>query len=122
MIRALQNSEGSNVEKLYRLLNNQIEALEFRVAADSSVINIPLAELQLKEGILIAFIYRKGQFIFPRGGDCILPEDRIVIVSKAMNFEDLDQILLDQAEPRRPVLKGKEPEYTANGLSGEPES
>lgn len=101
VIRALQNSEGSNVEKLYRLLNNQIEALEFRVAPDSSVINIPLVELQLKEGILIAFIYRKGQFIFPRGGDCILPGDRIVIVSKAMNFEDLDQILLDQAEPRK---------------------
>ena len=30
-VRAMQNSLGSNVETLYRIVNNKVEALEFRV-------------------------------------------------------------------------------------------
>lgn len=95
IVRALQNSEGSNVEKLYRLLNNQMEALEFTVSKDSAAIGIPLMDLKLKPDILIAFIFRKGHIIYPGGRDTIQPADRIVVVTKSMNFDDLDDILED---------------------------
>lgn len=39
--RALENSLGSKVETLYKLMNGNAEALEFKVSADCSIINIP---------------------------------------------------------------------------------
>lgn len=47
-IRAMQNSLGSNVETLYKLNDDAVEALEFRVRSTSRVTGIPLQELNLK--------------------------------------------------------------------------
>ena len=41
-IRAMQNSLGSNVETLYKLNDDAVEALEFRVRSTSRVTGIPL--------------------------------------------------------------------------------
>lgn len=43
-VRAMQNSMGSNVETLYKIVQNKAEALEFRVGKDASLIGIPLGE------------------------------------------------------------------------------
>ena len=48
-VRAVQNSLGSNVETLYRLHEDRVEALEFRAKSGSRVLNKPLAELSLKD-------------------------------------------------------------------------
>ncbi|MFQ8954066.1 MAG: hypothetical protein ACLR56_14335 [Oscillospiraceae bacterium] len=47
--RALENSLGSKVETLYKLMNGNAEALEFKVSADCSIINIPFKELHQAE-------------------------------------------------------------------------
>ncbi|MBE6622026.1 MAG: Trk system potassium transporter TrkA [Ruminococcaceae bacterium] len=91
--RALQNSLGSSVETLYKLMEGDAEALEFKVKADPRLTNVPLKELSLKPGTLIAGIIRDRKTIIPGGNDVILPDDRVVIVAAGQRFSDLSDIL-----------------------------
>lgn len=91
--RALENSRGSNVETLYKIADGKAEALEFNVRADSKVIGVPLKELQIKKGILIAGIIRNRKTVIPVGDDMILAGDSVVIVAADQGLRDLDGIL-----------------------------
>ena len=91
--RALENSMGSNVETLYKIADGKAEALEFNVRADSKVIGVPLKELQIKKGILIAGIIRNRKTVIPVGDDMILAGDSVVIVAADHGLRDLDGIL-----------------------------
>lgn len=91
--RALENSKGSNVETLYKIADGKAEALEFNVRADSKVIGVPLKELQIKKGILIAGIIRNRKTVIPVGDDMILAGDSVVIVAADQGLRDLDGIL-----------------------------
>lgn len=92
-VRAMQNSEGSNVDALYHIANDKVEALQFTVRAESQIANIPLVDLALKENVLLAAIMRNGHLIFPRGSDTIVPKDRVILVTTHDNFDDIDDIL-----------------------------
>ena len=92
--RALKNSVGSNVETLYKLMDGKAEALEFNVAPDSDVIDIPLKDLELKPNILIAGIIRGRKTIIPSGNDMILAEDRVIVIAANQRLQDLNDILM----------------------------
>lgn len=93
-VRAMQNSLGSNVETLHRVAGGEAEALEFRVGKNFPMLDVPLKDLSLKPGILIASISRQGKTIIPGGRDVILADDRVVVISTAdSRFEDLSEIL-----------------------------
>ena len=91
--RALQNSLGSNVETLYKLMDGKAEALEFNVRANSAVTDKPLKELKLKPNTLIAGIIRDRKTIIPSGIDCILQGDRVIVLSANHRLQDLSDIL-----------------------------
>ena len=92
--RALQNSLGSNVETLYKLMDERVEALEFRVQTDFPMTNVPLKDMRLKSGILIAGIIRNRKTIIPSGVDVILPGDRVIVLSAASGMHDLSDVLM----------------------------
>ena len=91
--RALENSLGSNVENLYKLMDDGAEALEFNVKDDPRLVRIPLKTLQLKPQVLIAGILRGREPIIPSGEDVILPGDRVVVIAAAGHFRDLADII-----------------------------
>lgn len=91
--RALENSKGSNVETLYKLMDGKAEALEFKVIEDSKVIGIALKDIQLKPNILIAGITRGRKTIIPSGNDMILAGDKVVVISTSQRLHDVDDIL-----------------------------
>ncbi|MBQ7088882.1 MAG: Trk system potassium transporter TrkA [Clostridia bacterium] len=91
--RALENSMGSNVETLYRLMDDGAEALEFNVKDDPRLVNIPLKTLQLKRQVLVAGIIRGREVIIPTGDDVILPRDQVVVITAAGRLNDLSDIL-----------------------------
>lgn len=91
--RALQNSLGSNVETLYKLMDGKAEALEFRVQNDFAALNIPLQEMKIKSGILIAGIIRGRKTIIPAGSDVIQAGDRVIVLAAGMQMNDLSDIL-----------------------------
>ncbi len=92
-IRAMQNSLGSNVETLYRLHEDRVEALEFRAKQSSNVINTPLSDLNLKNDLQIICINRNGRIILPQGGDSIMAGDSVVVITKHKGLSDLNDIV-----------------------------
>ena len=46
-IRAMENSKGSNVETLYKLADNKVEALEFYARSNAGLLGIPLENCKL---------------------------------------------------------------------------
>jgi len=91
--RALENSMGSSVETLYRLMDDGAEALEFKVKDDLRLVRIPLKDLQTKSQVLIAGILRGRDTIIPAGDDVILPGDRVVVITAGRRLNDLADIL-----------------------------
>lgn len=95
-VRALANSEGSAVETLYRILDGQVEALEFiATAAGARTLNVPLKDLRLKKGVLLAAVLRGEETIIPGGMTTIEEGDRVVVVTRTAGLNDLSDILVD---------------------------
>ncbi len=92
-VRAQQNSVGNNIETLYRLLDNRVEALEFNIHETSPVLDIPLIDLDLKPNQLICFIKRGDRVFIPRGQDTIQMGDYVVVVTLEKGLHDIRDIL-----------------------------
>lgn len=91
-VRAKQNSLGNSVTTLYRLVNDRLEAIEFVVRDKADYVDVPLKELKLRSGILIASIVRGNDLIIPRGDDCLKQGDSVVVVTTNTGFHDLSNI------------------------------
>ena len=92
-VRAKKNSMNSNIETLYHMFDSRVEAIEFRVENESNVTNIPLMDLNLKKGLLIAFINRNGSIIIPSGHDSIQVGDTVMIVTTHTGFNSIQDVL-----------------------------
>lgn len=91
-VRALGNKKGSNVLTLYRLVANQVEALEFSTQRPERYHDIPLRDLNIKRDCLVACIIRSGDVIFPNGDSCITLGDNVIVVTTHKSFNDLSDI------------------------------
>ncbi len=90
----MQNSAGSsNVEALHKLVNEQVEALEFKVKKTSPVVGIPLKDMKTRSGVLVATIIRGNRIIIPGGNDVIEEGDSVIVVTTHKLLMDLKDIL-----------------------------
>ena len=92
VVRSKANMRGSTMSFLYRL-ENQVEFITFEINENSNAIDIPLKDLKIKKGMLIASILRNGKMIFPGGSDVIKCNDSVMVVTTASSIEDFDDIL-----------------------------
>lgn len=92
-VRAMHNSMGSNIETLYRMNDNRVEALEFLIKEDCPLIGIPLQEVSLKPNILICSINHKGTITTAQGQSVIRAGDTVVLVTTTTGFHDIRDIL-----------------------------
>ena len=95
-VRAMKNTIGSNVETLYRLVNNRVEALEFVIRQSSPILDIPLEKLSLKKNLLIASIYRDGVLIMPNGQDVMSIGDKVIVVTTNQGLDDISDIVKER--------------------------
>ncbi len=92
--RAKQNAMGNNVETLYKLIEDKVEALEFNVSNNApGLLGIPLRELNLKQNLIICGINRGRRFILPDGETTFLPGDRVIVVAEQARLNDFKDIL-----------------------------
>ncbi len=94
-VRAMENSAGSNIETLYRLVDGQVEALEFVVREDASYLGVPLRDLSLRPNVLVASIVRNRIPIVPDGNSCIEMGDSVIVVTANQRLQDLREIFTD---------------------------
>lgn len=92
-VRAMNSSLGSNIETLYRLNDNRVEALEFSIRADSPVVGIPLQDLPIKPNILICTINHRGSISIPGGQSVIEAGDSVIVVTTSTRLNDIKDIL-----------------------------
>ena len=96
-VRAMGQSGGdSAIRTLYKLLDGQIEAMEFVVQEESaSVIGIPLSQMKLKKNLLIAGIVRGSQVIYPGANDQFHAGDIVIVVTSNLHLSSLSEILAE---------------------------
>ena len=91
-VRARKNNIGNNIETLYKIIDNKVEALEFHVSEDSVLLGKTLEELKLKKNVIVGCITRKGKVFIPRGKDEFKVGDSVIIVTTISGLSDLDDI------------------------------
>lgn len=96
-VRVMQNSWEASMESLHRIVDDRVEALEFRVRQASEVTDITFAELNIKKGTLVACITRNGATFTPRGKDCIKIGDTVIVVTTQLGISRIEQIIEDGA-------------------------
>ena len=95
-IRAMKNASASKVKTLHRIVDEKVEALEFSVTPDISFAGVPLRDLNLKRGLLLAGIVRQnGQIVIPSGNDVLHLHDDVIVVTTDTPLEDLRDILAE---------------------------
>lgn len=93
-VRGLENSAGSSIQTLYKIVDGKAEALEF-IAADSfEFLGVPIKDMRLKKNLLLACIIRGGKIIYPHGSDTIELGDSVIVVAKSDEaLRDLEDII-----------------------------
>ena len=93
-VRAMEGAAGSQIKTLHRLVEGAVEALEFHVDRDPDLVNVPLRELKLRSGVLIAGIVRRdGEIVIPGGNDTIRAGDDVIVVTQDTALQELRDIL-----------------------------
>lgn len=91
-VRAMLNSHGSKMITLHKIAGGEAEAMEFAISSKTRNLGVPLKNLKLKSGILVAVIIRDGRPIIPEGNDCIKEFDNVILVSRGRQVLDINDI------------------------------
>ena len=95
VVRGMQNSKGSVMNALYKICDGHAEALEFIANETTHNQGIPLKDLRLKKGILIAVLVHNGQIVIPDGSTSITSGDTVILISRNHGILDLNDIYED---------------------------
>ena len=91
-VRTRLAGEEAGVERIYRIMGGQAEAIEFVVPADAPYLSVPLMDLGVESGSLVAVIVRGNKVIVPFGSDTIEKGDHVVIMTKRTGLASLGDI------------------------------
>ena len=93
-VRSMTGSPGGVIETFYKIIGGMAEAVGFSAWRESKVIGLPLRDLKIKKGVLVACIIRKDSqaVVIPGGDDVIRAGDRVVVVTATHKLSGLDDI------------------------------
>lgn len=92
-VRLIGNAQGSTVKRVFHIIDDTTEILEFEAKENFKRFDIPIQQLNLKKHLLVAGIIRKGELITPSGQDVIKLGDNVIIVTLEEGLDDLKDIL-----------------------------
>jgi trk system potassium uptake protein TrkA len=93
-VRGLKNALGNPVETLYRIIEDQVEVIEFTAGKSTKFLNMPFKNLNIIQDVLVAAIVRKNDIIIPHGKDVIKPGDNVILIVKDKKISDLNDIVV----------------------------
>lgn len=91
-VRSKNNNFGNNLETLYRIIDNKVEAMEFTVNDNCSFTGVSLENLNLRDNTIIGCINRKGNAFIPHGKDTIKIGDKVIVVTTIKGITDFNDI------------------------------
>ena len=78
-----------------QLIQGQAEVMEIYATSKMDIIDVPLEELNLPDGIIIAAIHRGNQVIIPNGKTVIEEDDRVLMLSLLSDITSTEKLLKD---------------------------
>lgn len=92
-IRVKENHDrSSSVQTLYKIVNEEVEAVEFVVDEKTKYCDIPFADVNMKKDLLVGGIIRHNQMIIPNGQDALHVGDRIIVIAYHILLKDINDI------------------------------
>ena len=93
-VRSLSNAADYAIESLHRIVEDKVEASEFKINDSiEDITDIPFKSLKLKSGILVAAIVRGDEVIIPSGNDFIAMGDTVIIIARCGQIKEIKEIL-----------------------------
>lgn len=92
-VRLIGNAQGSTVKRVFHIIDDTTEILEFEAKENFKRFDVPIQQLNLKKHLLVVGIIRKGELITPSGQDVIKLGDNVIIVTLEEGLDDLKDIL-----------------------------
>lgn len=92
VVRGMENSQGSVMKAMYRIGGGRAEAMEFEVGPNTHNLGVPLKDLKLRKGVLIAVLVHNHRIIIPEGSSVISPGDTVIVVCRDRNILDINDI------------------------------
>ena len=92
VVRGMQNSQGSVMNSLHRIADGGAEAMEFTVGPSTRHLGVPLKDLRLRPGVLLAVIVRGRDIIIPEGSSFLQEGDQVIIIARGGGVLDLNDI------------------------------
>ncbi len=95
-VRAKMNKDhDSAVKTLYKIVDGEVEAVEFKVTEHFNFLHKTLNEMRIKEHVLVAAIIRDNEVIVPKGNTTMELNDYVIIVSRGEIMKSLNDMLRD---------------------------
>ena len=95
-VRAKMNKDhDSAVKTLYKIVDGEVEAVEFKVTEHFKFLHKTINEMKIKEHVLVAAIIRKNEVIVPKGNTTMELNDYVIIVSRGEIMKSLNDMLRD---------------------------
>ncbi len=79
--RAMKSAQDTEMQTLYRIVNNKAEAMEFIVTKKSPLTEKKLSEIRLKKNTLIGAIARGNSMFLPDGDSRVEIGDTVIVVT-----------------------------------------
>ena len=88
----LRYVQGSKKVIASLLIQGQAEIMEIIASNDMKLANVPLKDVNLPDGVLIAAIHRGQQVIIPNGDTRILADDKVTIFCLLTDIGELEKL------------------------------
>ncbi|MBB5519964.1 Trk system potassium transporter TrkA [Amphiplicatus metriothermophilus] len=88
----LQHIRRGRIKGVYSLSDGQAELIDAVALETSPLVNKPLREAHLPEGVMIGAVCRDDKVVMPAGDTVINPGDRVVLMALREHVKDVEQM------------------------------
>lgn len=88
----LQHIRRGRIKGVYSLFDGAAEVIDAIALETSPLVNKPLMEAELPEGVMIGAIYRDGKVAMPNSKTVVKAGDRIVLMALKEHVKDVEQM------------------------------
>ena len=93
-VRAMESASGMTIKTLHHLVDGAVEAVEFGVPDGAPIVGVPLKDLKLKRGVLLAGIVRSsGKLVIPAGSDVIQGGDDVIAITSGLRLREIQDMM-----------------------------
>ena len=88
----LQHIRRGRIKGVFSLADGKAELIDAVALETSTLVNKPLREAHLPEGVMIGAVYRDNKVIMPTGDTVVHAGDRVVLLALKENVRDVEQM------------------------------